>query len=210
MVGRTVLLLALGWVVHAAHALGTDPAADVLLAFGYLALASVVAGQLAERLGLPKLVGYLVIGVVAGPCGLRLVSEPAASSLGLAGDTALGMLALGAGCRANVSRARTMSRPARAIAVGAVVALGAAVGVLVAAFTRCAPRGAAAFAVVVCVAVAALGARLQPAPPIVMLAAGVWLAGCASASARALADQIARVRLPLVLVWCSLAGARLG
>ena len=56
-----LLLLALSWLTHAARDLGADPAADVLLGFGYVALASVLAGQIVDRIGLPKLVGYLLM-----------------------------------------------------------------------------------------------------------------------------------------------------
>ena len=74
-----VLLLALSWLMHAATALGGDPAAHALLGVGYLALASVLAGTIADRLGLPKLAGYLLVGFIAGPVGFAL-----AIALGLA------------------------------------------------------------------------------------------------------------------------------
>lgn len=210
MAGPLLLLLALSWLMHAARDLGADPGSDVLLGFGYLVLASVLAGKIAERVGVPRLVGYLFVGLVAGPVGLGLVTEQTASSLGLAGDTAIGMIALGVGCQANAVHVRTISPMVRTIVLCAVLSLGAVAGMLISGFSRFARRGAAAFAVVVCVAVAVLGARVHPAPLVVMLAAGVWLASFAPASARTLAEQIALVRLPLALVWCALAGARLG
>ena len=210
MASPLLLLLALSWLVHAARDLGADPASDVLISFGYIAVAAVLAGKIADRIGLPKLVGALVVGLVAGPSGLGLVTEQAASALGVPGDTAIAIVVLGVGCQVNVARVRSSSPLVRAIVLCAVDSVGAMAGVLVARFSRLSGRGSAAFAVLVCVVVAVLGARVRPAPVIVMAAAGVWLAGYASASAHALAEQIARVRLPLMLVWGALAGARLG
>jgi hypothetical protein len=60
-----LLLLALGWLTRAVRALGTDPGSDALVCLGYLALTAVLAGRIAERIGIPKLVGYLVLGLVA-------------------------------------------------------------------------------------------------------------------------------------------------
>ncbi len=207
--GPLVLLLALSWLMHAARDLGGENGSDTLLVLGYLVVASVLAGRIAERVGLPRAVGYVLVGLVAGPFGLGGVTEQSASSLGLISDTAIGMLALGVGCRTNVSYLRRLSPLIRAIVLSVMLSLGAIAGMLISRFSRFARRGAVAFAVVLCVAVAVLGARWHPAALIVMLSAGVWLASFAPPSARALAEQIARVQLPLALVWCALASARL-
>ncbi len=205
-----VLLLALSWLMHAVRALGADPGSGALVALGYLVVASGLAGKVAERVRIPKLVGYLMFGVVAGPLGLGLVTEQEASALRLVADTAFGMIAIGIGCQANVARVRTIPPPLRAIVLCAVFLFGALAGMLISGFSRCAGRGAAAFAAVMCVAIALLAARIELLTPVVMVASGLWLASFAPASADTLGEQIAHVRLPLALVGCAVAGARLG
>lgn len=204
---RVLLLVALAGLMHAARVLGRDDGPDVLLALGYLSLASVLAGQIAGRSVLAKAAAALLVGFVAGPCGLGLISERAARPLALVGDVAFGIVALGLGSRLEAARVRAMPLPVRTVVLCAVTALGTLVGPLIAAFSRVAPRGTAAFAIAVSGAAAVVAARVHPASVIVMLAGGAWLAAFASASAHALADQIARVRIPLVVWSCALAGA---
>jgi len=82
-------------------------------------------------------------------------------------------------------------------------------GMLLGAFLRFAPRGGAMFTVLLCVVVAEIGTRVHLDPLIAMLAAGIWLENISSVSAHALLQQIESARLPLFLVFFSLAGTHI-
>src|SRR5215813_8827368 len=58
-----------------------DTAQHVLLTFSALFLAGAIAAKIANRLEVPDVVLFLLIGIVAGPPGLGLVNVPAASAL---------------------------------------------------------------------------------------------------------------------------------
>ncbi len=70
---------------------------DALLTFGFLILAAYAAGEIAERFRQPKLVGYLIAGVVAGPSVLGTVSSAAAAQLDAVSALAIALIAFLAG-----------------------------------------------------------------------------------------------------------------
>lgn len=70
---------------------------DVLLTFGFLILAAYAAGELAAGVGLPKLVGYLLGGVLSGPSVLGTVTSEAAGALAPVSGLAIAMIAFLAG-----------------------------------------------------------------------------------------------------------------
>ena len=47
----------------------------IALTFGLVLTAALMAGTLADLLHLPKVTGYLLIGVVLGPSGLDLLQD---------------------------------------------------------------------------------------------------------------------------------------
>lgn len=101
------------------------------LAFGFLLIASLQMGRLAERVRSPQLTGYLLCGLLFGPHVLRIVSEPMLDDLALIKGTAVGLIALLAGCELNFSRLR----PAlRAITAMSAVTMLASIGALWALF----------------------------------------------------------------------------
>jgi Kef-type K+ transport system membrane component KefB len=71
------------------------------------------------------------------------------------------------------------------------------------------PRGAALFALLICVVVAEIGSRIQLDPLIVTLAAGIWLENFSRADASALLRSFESAQLPVFLVWFALSGTRL-
>jgi Kef-type K+ transport system membrane component KefB len=79
-----------------AAGLGTTPGGTVL-AGGFLLLGGYLAGVLFKSLGLPKLTGYLVAGIVAGPSVMHLVSERMIGDLAIFNGLATALIALGAG-----------------------------------------------------------------------------------------------------------------
>lgn len=89
------------------------------------------------------------------------------------------------------------------------IGFGAAVGALLGAFLRGVGSGAAMFAVLLCVVVAEIGARIHLDPLVVMLAAGIYLQNFSRADAGALLHGFESAQLPVFLVFFALAGAKL-
>lgn len=68
-----------------------------LLTFGFLILAAYSVAEIASGLGLPKIVGYLLAGVVFGPGGIEVVSRQASASLAPVSSLAIALIAYLAG-----------------------------------------------------------------------------------------------------------------
>jgi Kef-type K+ transport system membrane component KefB len=111
-----VVLAVFSW---AARSMGevavSDPAGSALLALGSLIIGGALCGELAVRLRIPRITGYLVLGMVAGPHALALETARDAELLGLFEDLALGLIALTAGGEFRVTVIRRRLRPLIAI-----------------------------------------------------------------------------------------------
>lgn len=68
-----------------------------LFALGFLVLAGTVGGALAAVVGLPRLVGFLIAGLVAGPAGLGFIDVKEVKALSLLNALALALISLQAG-----------------------------------------------------------------------------------------------------------------
>ncbi len=79
---------------------------DVLLTFGFLILAAYAAGELSERFKQPKIVGYLVAGVLAGPTVLGTVTAGGAAQLEPVSDLAIALIAFLAGAELDLDEVR--------------------------------------------------------------------------------------------------------
>lgn len=116
MIKRAVLLLALGSFMWAARSfmpevqggLGQGP--GLTLALGFVLLGAFLAGQLVSGLGLPKLTGYIAMGVVCGPAALDLVTHDMVEGLELVNGAAIALIALTAGGELNVRTMRPLMR----------------------------------------------------------------------------------------------------
>ena len=86
---------------------------------------------------------------------------------------------------------------------------GVVIGALIALFLRQVGKSAAMFALMVCVVVAEIGARVHLDPLVVMLAAGVWLENFSKTDASKLLRGFESAELPVFLVFFSLAGSSL-
>lgn len=91
------------------------------LAFGFLLIAALQIGHLADRIKLPHLTGYLLCGLLFGPQVLRIVSEPMLNDLALLKGTAVGLIALLAGCELNIPRLRPVLRAITSISLATMV-----------------------------------------------------------------------------------------
>ncbi len=68
-----------------------------MAAFGFIVLAAYTLGELAERIRLPHITGYLVTGLVCGPYVLGLVDQVVVRDLGLFNVLAVALIGLSAG-----------------------------------------------------------------------------------------------------------------
>ena len=92
--------------------------------------------------------------------------------------------------------------------VGSVV-FGVLVGILIGQFLLSVKKGATLFALLVCVVVAEIGARMALDPLIVMLGSGIWLRNWSRADTTELLHSFEAAQLPVFLVFFALAGAHL-
>ena len=76
---------------------GAPLEAQATLALGCLTLAATLAGTIAHRLRVPRIVGYLVAGFVAGPAWLRIVRVEQLDALRVVTNGALALIALAVG-----------------------------------------------------------------------------------------------------------------
>ncbi len=81
---------------------------------GFVLLAASVAGSLAAAFGLPRLTGFIVIGILVGPSAMGLLPRPAVDDLDLIDLFALALIAMLAG---GELRMRTLRPHARTIAL---------------------------------------------------------------------------------------------
>jgi len=78
---------------------------------GFVLLAASMAGGLAAVAGLPRLTGFLLVGILAGPSVLGLIPAPAVDELRLIDEFALALIALLAGGELKVGAVRAQARP---------------------------------------------------------------------------------------------------
>ncbi len=117
-----LLLLALGGLMQAASTYVNEPtSATVQLAFGYLLLTAFFTGRIANRIGLPKLTGYIIAGALSGPWVFGLVTYDMTKSLAIVSGTATAVIALEAGSELQLAKVRRVARTLRAMTLFAVV-----------------------------------------------------------------------------------------
>lgn len=123
-----LILLAVGGMMHAAGTFSTSAGSGgTLLAFGFLLLVAYFAGRVVSRLGLPRLTGYLLAGVISGPFVLELVTSAMTGKLRVVNGVATCILGLVAGAELNLKRVKPIAKTIRGIMVfgvlGAMIAL---------------------------------------------------------------------------------------
>jgi Kef-type K+ transport system membrane component KefB len=85
-------------------------AARLTLVLGFLLLAASLAGSAANQFGLPRVTGYIVLGVLVGPGVLALLQTGDVSALRTIDDIAISLIALSAGGELRVSELRRRGR----------------------------------------------------------------------------------------------------
>lgn len=113
------LLLAVTFIVAAtlqrvARATGTGGQLPVearaTLSLGLLLLAAYIAGALAQRIRVPRIVGYLLAGFIAGPAWARLIRVDELQALSVISTGALAVLAFAAGSMLTIDAFRGQRR----------------------------------------------------------------------------------------------------
>lgn len=94
---RLSLLVALLAAIGRAQVWRADTGTSVTLAAGALLLCGLFAGKVAKGVGLPRLTGYLLVGVLVGPYALRFVPGAGVKGLELLKGLAVSLIALVAG-----------------------------------------------------------------------------------------------------------------
>lgn len=104
---RLVILLILFAVMRGVFVLG-GPTSGIptLMLFGFLILAAYSVGELVKPFGIPKIVGYLIAGILFGPPGLAYVSKPALTELTPVSNLAIALIAFLAGAELQLSEIR--------------------------------------------------------------------------------------------------------
>jgi len=105
------LILLFGVAYLSLSAIQADTAQEQLtILMGFVLLAASVAGALAARIGLPKITGFLVVGILAGPSVVALIPDAALEALSLIDDFALALIAMLAGGELKVKSLRPAAR----------------------------------------------------------------------------------------------------
>src|SRR5881409_262116 len=95
--------------------------ARATLALGFLLLAAIVGGELAQRARLPRLTGYLLIGFAVGPAWLGLVRREEVDALRFMEEAAVALIALAAGSELTLDALRQGRVALARLASGAIV-----------------------------------------------------------------------------------------
>jgi Kef-type K+ transport system membrane component KefB len=100
-----------------------------ILSVGLILLVALAAGHLAQRVRLPEVTGYLLVGVLIGPAALDVITHENLDALQLLSEVALGLILFGIG---TIFEGATFARLGRRLAVVTLAeALGACLLVIV-------------------------------------------------------------------------------
>jgi len=102
VIGLTFVATSLGAV--------TSGVRHAALAIGFTLLGAALSGELAEKLRLPRISGYLLFGILCGPYALAVLTPAMARELRVVNGLAIALIAFVAGLEINVTRLRPMLR----------------------------------------------------------------------------------------------------
>ncbi len=81
-----------------------------LLSVGIILLIGIVGGNLSHRLKIPKITGYMVVGLLAGPSVFGLLSHEIISDIYLINDIALGLILFAIGGEVELQHLKSLGR----------------------------------------------------------------------------------------------------
>lgn len=123
---RAVVLLLLLGLMSGVSLLKAEGTGDIdpltLAAIGFVVLTSFSAAELGNRLGLPRVTGYILSGLLLGPSMLDILSRPVVAEMRMFNTLALGLIATAAGLELDIGPIRAVGRTLLAT-VGAKVVL---------------------------------------------------------------------------------------
>jgi Kef-type K+ transport system membrane component KefB len=105
--------------------------ARATLALGFLLLAAHLGGELALRVRLPRITGYLLLGFFVGPSWLQLVRIEEVEALRFIGEAAVALIALHAGGELRLELLREQRAALARMSIGAIAFPAAAVAIVV-------------------------------------------------------------------------------
>lgn len=106
----TLLLLFLVTQVTLRASADAIPGSELTVLVGFVLLVASVAGRIAVTLGLPQLTGFLLVGILAGPSVVGVISTAAVGDLRLIDRFALALIAMLAGGELKVATLRPQAR----------------------------------------------------------------------------------------------------
>ena len=123
-----VLLLLVVGVRALADAVGLVTSLEQLevaspLALGVVLLAAHLAGAVASDLGLPRVTGYIIGGLIVGPSALHIVSDADVAQLSFVDDVAIALIAFSAGAELRLPEVRAQGR-----AIAGILVFGSLIG----------------------------------------------------------------------------------
>jgi Kef-type K+ transport system membrane component KefB len=95
--------------------------ARATLALGFLLLAAFLGGDLAKKLHLPRITGFLVTGFIVGPAWFGLVREDEVTALRFISDATVALIAFAAGSALTLGALREQRTALVRLATGAIV-----------------------------------------------------------------------------------------
>ncbi len=76
---------------------GLDEGTEILIVLSVVLFSGFIVTRLTNRLRLPKVSGFILAGILIGPCGLNLIPAPMIEHMGFVSDLALAFIAFGVG-----------------------------------------------------------------------------------------------------------------
>ncbi|MEJ2541948.1 MAG: cation:proton antiporter [Gemmatimonadota bacterium] len=125
-----VLVMGVTWGTMS-FAAPTFEGGQLTILTGFVLLAATLGGGLASAAGLPRLTGFLLVGILAGPSILGILPASAMEELHLIDDFALALIALLAGGELKVGAMRAQARPILWITLAVTVMVWVGMGAVV-------------------------------------------------------------------------------
>lgn len=106
MMRAVALVLVLALVAVARHLGGEVSDRFATMALGFVLIVAALAGEAGEKIKLPRLTGYLLVGLAFGPAVLDLITPVMAQHLNLVNGLAVALIAFGAGMELDLPKLR--------------------------------------------------------------------------------------------------------
>jgi Kef-type K+ transport system membrane component KefB len=106
-IAALVVVLAIGMLAQRAAPEGGVPGGSVALALGFVLVAAVLTADVVELLHLPRVTGYMLLGLACGPYVGNLITRTMATELGVFNGLAVVLIAFMAGLEINILNLRS-------------------------------------------------------------------------------------------------------